>query len=94
MELKHTPGPWRVNTHSGRSVMAGNNCIALCDTDAVPEEQERANARLIAHAPALLAEAIELLNNATYQDGHGTILTQDAEALLATIDAIVGGNGS
>lgn len=33
----------------------------------------------------LVAEARELLNNATFADGQGIILTQDAEALEAAL---------
>ncbi len=43
------------------------------------------NARLIAAAPDLLAEAIQLLRNAEYADGRATVLTQDCEALQAAI---------
>lgn len=39
----------------------------------------------------LLAEAKELLRNATYADGHMTALTQDAEALAAAIAKAEGG---
>jgi hypothetical protein len=48
------------------------------------------DARLIAAAPALLAEAIELLRNATYADGQGFVLTQDCEALEAAIARATG----
>lgn len=50
--------------------------------------EAEANARLIAAAPTLLAEAVELLRNATFADGLGTIRTQDAEALEAAIASV------
>jgi hypothetical protein len=50
-----------------------------------------ANGPMIAAVPELLAEAKQLLRNAKFQDGQGTILTQDAEALEAAIARAEGG---
>lgn len=62
-EQKHTPGPWTWNgkdmpyadiTDANGCVVAGvNECD--CATDADARREERANARLIASAPDLLA---------------------------------------
>jgi hypothetical protein len=78
----HTPGPWKVGTkHPGR-VMAANgrgNVIAYCtphpdDTDS-PTEEEAANARLIAQAPALyeaLKDCLERLEASQPPEGGRT----------------------
>jgi hypothetical protein len=60
MEIKHTPGPWKV--FHEYNVMKDNRSIANCGGHTVNtsnwqevEEENKANARLIAAAPALLA---------------------------------------
>ncbi len=58
--IKYTPGPWRL-TEDGHVVDSADCCIAI---DGIaqphgyvpPEDVSRANARLIAAAPELLAE--------------------------------------
>lgn len=60
------------------------------ETLAMPDDAP-APSRLSAEAPTLLKQAIDLLERTTYQDGHGTVLTEDAEALLGTIDRIING---
>jgi hypothetical protein len=89
-DTKHTPGPWRADrcNPAGNILVEvgdgyGKNMIATVWTDERPTGD--ANARLIAAAPELLAEAIELLRNAKYQDGQAIVLTQDCEALQAAI---------
>lgn len=57
---KHTPGPW---SYTSRGDIIGNGCsLALVKSSAaiVSEEQDKANARLIAAAPDLLAELQEM----------------------------------
>ena len=94
METKHTPGPWIIERDS---VVASNTPDdggdIICEAPERFENSMRrwqANARLIAAAPELLAEVKELLRNAKFQDGHGIILTQDAEALEAIIAKVEG----
>jgi hypothetical protein len=65
-ESKHTPGPWLVcddgEPNEPMLKVVGRTArheIALCCTDAVPQDEETANARLIAAAPAML-EALNL----------------------------------
>jgi len=62
MKTKHTPAPWEVNPRATRNVRHGNLTIANCSSsqDGSREEQEIANAKLIAAAPELL-EALEEL---------------------------------
>ncbi|HET9280354.1 MAG TPA: hypothetical protein VFR24_00130 [Candidatus Angelobacter sp.] len=94
---EHTPGPWvsnwstRTNNELKRGWFVESELPSDSDTYGViaelPDGRENteANARLIAAAPELLAEAKELLRNARFEDGQGIILTQDAEALEAAI---------
>lgn len=98
MAQKHTPGPWATTTRQGSwdwlvYSLADPN-IEICQPfhDGTEfNEVGEANARLIAAAPELLAEAIELLRNAEYADGVATVLTQDCEALKAAIAKAEGG---
>ena len=62
MNAKHTPGPWQVNRKGQTHVEAardgqGINIIANCDDpdDIRTRDEDRANAKLIAAAPELLA---------------------------------------
>lgn len=55
MKTKHTPGRWEAKT---AYVFAGNDCIAVCDTDNDTDARYQANAHLIAAAPDML-EALE-----------------------------------
>lgn len=56
----HTPGPWRTD---GWTIIAGNaiNIAYTRTAIAEREEEQQANARLIAAAPDLLAALLELL---------------------------------
>jgi hypothetical protein len=68
---QHTPGPWKDHGATVYEVdkwKDGNNlggqCVALCYqpmADECPTEEQFANARLIASAPALFAEKAALL---------------------------------
>jgi len=70
---KHTPGPWNVHPMASCGVWAANG-IHVAATggdmadDADPDEQE-ANAKLIATAPALLAALQEIV---AIWDDHAT----------------------
>ena len=61
MEFKGTKGNWEVNTRASRNVRCGNVTIANCSSgqNGENEEEEIANAKLIASAP----EMFEMLNN-------------------------------
>jgi hypothetical protein len=66
MKTTHTPGPWVVK--NGTSILAGKSQVAntgfkMGDWPKEDYETERANARLIAAAPDLLA-ALEMVVNA------------------------------
>jgi hypothetical protein len=63
MTTKHTPGPWGYHvTVDGDAIVAGGGKIRVAEALVrdVSHEDERANARLIAAAPDLLA-ALEAL---------------------------------
>lgn len=61
-EHKHTPGPWEVD---GEDILAnsGDTTVAMTfwTNQRCPDDECRANARLIAAAPELLAACEELL---------------------------------
>lgn len=89
--LKHTPGPWKMNGSSVEQDKTKNACViahVYDDRDAPPEGSARANAALIAAAPALLEVAqmaevfAKAFPNACAQfTGHE--LAQKARAALA-----------
>lgn len=90
---KHTLGPWKYATNVGPTkalIVETDGSTVVEIFNRTHDSRFEANARLIAAAPELLAEAIELLKNATFEDGQGTILTQDAEALQAAIARATG----
>lgn len=94
MNTKHTPGPWKL---AGHSIVTDDDayCIAVieddggCEVD--PDEQE-ANARLIASAPALLDAlknllfAVENADETGYVTEHGFI---DLDAINAAARSAV-----
>lgn len=64
--MKHTPGPWQIGMpnqvlSTARSVLAVTDCEPH-----IPEEETRANARLIAAAPGLLQALYEIDNLAVH----------------------------
>lgn len=62
-KLKHTPGPWKLKGLNPPRIYADEGKEIICQCDSMGEmtqSQEKANARLIAAAPELLA-ALELL---------------------------------
>jgi hypothetical protein len=69
MTVTHTPGPWSICDDGTEDEpmlkVVGRTArheIALCCTGAVPQEEETANARLIAAAPEMLATLRTALN--------------------------------
>ena len=59
--MKHTPGPWRVETERAYIQITPTDNVAICELwRRGNPELEMANARLIAAAPDLL-EALEML---------------------------------
>lgn len=86
----HTPGPWRVayDDHNGQAVVSSEHTeIATCWHHCVGsiEKQMRANARLIAAAPELLAIAEEFLCTLDCLERNGPDLTcADGEFVAAS----------
>lgn len=73
MLKNHTPGPWTI--HHEYNVIKDNRSIANCGGHTVNtpnwpevEEENKANARLIAAAPALLAVLTEGVGIPVYED--------------------------
>lgn len=66
---QHTPGPWNVN---GSDIYAELPTIARMVDSAIPEDEQEANARLIAACP----EMLEMLKAVIDRD--------DADSLFAT----------
>lgn len=89
---KHTQGNWSLTSHmkivaiiEGKIVTIANveslPCIGGHDDIAADKacEQERANARLIAAAPELLAALQSLLGADVYADGEGLVSVANAD---------------
>lgn len=96
MKAEHTPGPWGVAIGKRTSVVrlgVTGPAVALCNYDNGP--QEKANARLIAAAPDLLA-ALQRANIALcgYLPAHRNDVTDAAiAAATAAIAKAVGNDG-
>lgn len=72
-EIKFTPGPWEVKGYGDGIYPAGGNYPIICSmtTPSGMIENHAANAKLIAAAPELLKELINLVtcwDNDTFQD--------------------------
>jgi len=66
-EVKHTPGPWRVNHRCVED--EARNAIASVYRNVDGTGHNKANARLIAAAPDLLAACEAILSGWGHQDG-------------------------
>lgn len=74
-EAKFTPGPWVIQRGNSSNPMVGTDEVSVAEVldDVHPDtEQQEANARLIAAAPALLAALIELYDATT--DGRSEVI--------------------
>ena len=65
MDLKHERRPWTVGPDGTTVIMAGEPVIVSPAVDGTSLEMMRANARLIASAPAMLSMILDL---AAYED--------------------------
>ncbi len=65
MEFKGIKGKWKVNPRASRNVRCGNVTIANCSSgqNGENEEEEIANAQLIASAPEMFEMLKDLLNS-------------------------------
>lgn len=88
---KHTPGPWRVQKTLGCKDITSDerdeygNKSLICTTAGREEREDRANARLIAAAPELLAackQALACLNHAPRFSTPQGVDSYDTAALL------------
>lgn len=81
MNTKHTPAPWTVNPKAKTNIRHGNLTIANCSSthDGSREEEEIANAKLIAAAPELL----EALQDLTWLIEQGAMIEEIQEAIKA-----------
>jgi len=76
--MKHTPGPWRLNAGNETEIMSARRNVARAHCGAmtgIRVDEAEANARLIAAAPDLLAACEALLQSVAY-----AIAAQDAPA--------------
>jgi len=91
---QHTPGPW---TAGGKTVWGGTGArLTICDTTccgSMTAEEDKANARLIAEAPAMLdalRDSVRRWENKLEGDGFdpnpGPVWLQNYRAILAKID--------
>lgn len=88
MTAKHTPGPWHVGMRPGPIVYGPEGeQIANMHVPMLPAEEHRANARLIAEAPAMLdalRAVLQVLNHGTENPHWPHVDT--IRAILARID--------
>ena len=86
-DSKHTPGRWYVGA-SGRIIMcrmiAGNNVPVAQITGPLPNDEIKANARLIAAAPDLLAALRECITD----DDAACYRTDDPRVVHRRLNAI------
>jgi hypothetical protein len=81
MNTNHTPGPWEWDAEPGHGVWVNAEDIGICRLDfdsALTDAQYKANARLIAAAPDLLAALDELLR---FAEPLGTITAMDGQEI-------------
>lgn len=94
--MSHTPGPWAVGGESGNDgeaeeIVAADRTICWTADTFTDEEgaaitdEDRANARLIAAAPELLAACKYLLENAEAA-GWSEFMLADARAAIANAE--------
>ena len=92
MQTKHTPGPWQT-AHDDSAIVATGGAMRRAvarvyftkTAQGDDLEEARANARLIAEAPAMKQTIINLLKMT--EDGDiTTVELEEARALLARID--------
>ncbi len=70
-EQKHTPGPWVSAPQRTNTLIVAANGTRVAESYGVTDEEPRANARLIAAAPELLAALKEILGAETWEsEGH------------------------
>lgn len=84
---KHTSGPWKVADMVRASVLIGGVCVRLPIND-----DAKANARLIAAAPALLQELKEVVPHLKYMAGgmtHTGWKTKEAQECLERVLAVI-----
>ena len=77
---EHTPGPWEFSEFS--YFIAGPDGYAVAESSRTRRSECKANARLIAAAPDLLAAAENLMNNAEKLDWPSV---NDIDLILAAI---------
>ncbi len=99
---KHTPGPWKLAQDGGagnrtRLVILGPRTLArgelaqIGDKWRAPDDEDRANARLIAAAPALLEALRGVANYIRILEREGYITDDDVKAVRAAIAQAEGG---
>lgn len=92
-QAKHTPGPWGIETeHALITIGASGAGKIACVFQTVLAGDPKANARLIAAAPELLAalkETLETLGDIADKLAHGSPMRNDLEAQYAAIRAAI-----
>lgn len=94
MKTEHTPGPWAYAGNGNITTQAAHYGFTVASVDTFtgrsccPDEERRANARLIAAAPDMLAALEGLLTNApapksVKQDYHYMVSREAAKRAIA-----------
>ena len=87
MKARHTPGPWEVHGRQPTFVRANGGKKHVANTDSMGDDEEnKANARLIAAAPELLESLREILDGgiadpAAVRRAHAAIANATGAAL-------------
>ena len=90
MTLKHTPGPWRIVERDDHTEIWDTTELesTVCELPYI-NGPERANARLIAAAPEMLAALRGIERTAMAANGHGVIcqlVLKEARAAIAAVE--------
>ena len=90
MTTKHTPGPWHIGMRPGPIVYGPQGeQVADLRADLLPPGENRANARLIAAAPKVLAAAKAILPLLSYHGQKGCDAGCEDCAAIDALEAIL-----
>ena len=90
-KVAHTPGPWKVFGTTDVGTADGENLVAACRAfnPGIPDREAKANAELIASAPAMLS-ALEIISSEPMEgyEREGDYITAWAKMRRIALDAL------